>query len=394
MTLKTSWLVCTCLLSNVLCAQTETIQTILQKVEQNNSELQAFNKYIENQFFALKSTNTLPNPELGAYYLPLGNSLSGKYTEVQITQCMEFPSVYSSRSKLIATQQSQIQLEYDQKRQQILLQANNYIIEIIANSKRGLVEQNRLDKAEHLFNQNQTQFDKGQIGILELNKSKIAYMKMQYNVRQILADKQNALIGLKNLNNGEPIKIGQTNFTRDVLLPSKDSLWNDFMENNSTIKYYNQAEKVAAQKIQVAKQEMLPNLSVGYNYQGFTGDNVSGVYGGVSIPIWGNRVRKNAAQSNFIYAQSNTSTTTQSVKGVFETQYNNYQTLVERYNEYTKTLKALNSEYLLYKAYTKGEISFSEYFIELEFYHLAYDAMLDMEKQLQLLKSQLLKHKL
>ena len=63
MTLKTSWLFCTFLLSSGLFAQTETIQTILQKVEQNNSELQAFNKYIESQSFALQSTNTLPNPD-------------------------------------------------------------------------------------------------------------------------------------------------------------------------------------------------------------------------------------------------------------------------------------------------------------------------------------------
>jgi len=394
MTLKTTWLFCTCLLSSGLFAQTETIQTILQKVEQNNSELQAFNKYIESQSFALQSTNTLPNPELGAYYLPYGNSLSGKYTEVQISQSMEFPSVYSSRSKLIAIQQSQIQIEYEQKRQQILLEAKKYMQEIIANNKRELVEQNRLDRAGQLFNQNQTRFDKGQIGILELNKSKIAYMKMQYTMHQILADKQNALIGLRNLNNGDSIEIGQTDFSVDVLLPSKDSLWSELLEQSSTMKYYKQAEKVAAQKIQLAKQQVLPNLSIGYNYQGFAGDNVSGIYGGVSIPIWGNRVRKNAAQANYMHAQSSTGTTTLSLRSEFDTQYNIYQTVLERYNEYSKTLKVLNSEDLLAKAYSKGQISFSEYYIELAFYYEAYDAMLDMEKQLHLIKTQLLKHKL
>jgi len=345
-----------------------------------------------NLYYAYNANASLK--ELGAYYLPFGNSLSGKYTEVQISQSMEFPSVYSSRSKLIATQQSQIQIEYGQKRQQILLEAKKYIQEIIANNKRELVEQNRLDKAENLFNQNQTLFDKGQIGILELNKSKIAYMKMQYTMRQILADKQNALIGLRNLNNGDSVEIGQTYFSIDVLLPSKDSLWNELLEQSSTMKYYKQAEKVAAQKIQLAKQQMLPNLSIGYNYQGFAGDNVSGIYGGISIPIWGNRVRKNAAQANYMYAQSSTGTTTQSLRSEFDTQYNIYQTVLERYNEYSKTLKVLNSEDLLSKAYSKGEISFSEYYIELAFYYEAYDAMLDMEKQLHLIKTQILKHKL
>jgi hypothetical protein len=114
----------------------------------------------------------------------------------------------------------------------------------------------------------------------------------------------------------------------------------------------------------------------------------------VSIPIWGNRVRKNAAQANYMHAQSSTGTTTLSLRSEFDTQYNIYQTVLERYNEYSKTLKVLNSEDLLAKAYSKGQISFSEYYIELAFYYEAYDAMLDMEKQLHLIKTQLLKHKL
>ena len=65
-----------------------------------------------------------------------------------------------------------------------------------------------------------------------------------------------------------------------------------------------------------------------------------------------------------------------------------------KYTEYQNTLSALSSDELLLKAYEKGELSFMEYYIELDFYHKAYDTMLEMEGQLQQRKSELLKHQL
>jgi hypothetical protein len=54
----------------------------------------------------------------------------------------------------------------------------------------------------------------------------------------------------------------------------------------------------------------------------------------------------------------------------------------------------LESEDLLFKAYMLGEYSFMDYYVELQFYRNASDKMLQMEKELQLLQAQLLKHQL
>jgi cobalt-zinc-cadmium efflux system outer membrane protein len=385
---------CTCLVSSFAVAQTDAVQTILQKIEQNNVELKGFDKYIEGKTLALKSTNVLPNPEVGAYYLPFGNSASGNYTEVQVSQSFEFPTVYKSRRELIAAQETQLGLEYEQKRQQILLQSKKAILEVIAHNKLEVVKSRRLNQAKTLFEQNQKLFDKGQIGILELNKAKVTYVKLQFRLQQIQAEKQGSLIILINLNGGDSIQIAQLDFEKDFLLPNKDSIWEEKLAFSPAIKIYAQAEKVANQQINLSKMKSLPDLTVGYNYQGFLGDNVSGSYAGVSIPIWGNKLRKNAAQANFSYSTSNTTIQTQALKSEFESQFNKYNTLLKMYDEYNSTLQALNSEELLLKAYQLGEISFSEYFIELEFYHNAYDALLEMEKELHLTISDILNHKL
>ena len=54
----------------------------------------------------------------------------------------------------------------------------------------------------------------------------------------------------------------------------------------------------------------------------------------------------------------------------------------------------LNSEQLPFIANMLGEYSFMDYYVELQFYQNASDKMLQMEKQLQLLQAELLKHQL
>jgi predicted metal-binding protein len=68
--------------------------------------------------------------------------------------------------------------------------------------------------------------------------------------------------------------------------------------------------------------------------------------------------------------------------------------LLIKYKEYRKTLNGLESDVLLKEAYELGEFSFMEYYAELQFYQKALDSMLEMENQLHLLKSDLLKHQL
>ena len=65
-----------------------------------------------------------------------------------------------------------------------------------------------------------------------------------------------------------------------------------------------------------------------------------------------------------------------------------------KFNEYQSTMSNLESEKLLFKAYMLGEYSFMDYYVELQFYRNASDKMLQMDKEVQLLQAQLLKHQL
>ena len=153
-------------------------------------------------------------------------------------------------------------------------------------------------------------------------------------------------------------------------------------------------EAAAQQNVQLEKTKILPDLSLGYNYQGVNGNNYSGVYGGLTIPLWNSKNKVKAAQANYEYQQSNTQVVQQMLYAKLQQEYNQYQLLLDKYTEYQDTMETLNSEELLFKAYNLGEYSFLEYYMEVQFYRDATDRMLQMEKQLQLLQAQLLIHQL
>lgn len=385
---------CVCLFSLAINAQNNDVTRVLMEVEQNNNELKAFASMMESKQLEYKATNNLSNPQVDAYYLPYGNHSTGDYTEIQITQLFEFPSVYAARKNLIDEQLKDLETAYVSKKQDVLLTAKKYCLELIVLNKRLAIEQTRVEQAKQVFEQVKVLYEKEQVGILTFNKAKIAWLQEQFSIQKIELQRQSALAELRNINGGNDVEVASVEIMDYVALLDVDSLWQEKFVRDPYLISLQQKEAIALQEIKLTKNKSLPNLSAGFNQQGYAGEYYSGFYGGISIPLFGNKNKVKAAKANFQFQQSYTSVLSLDAKVAFEKQYNEYTLLREKYVEYNQTLGGLNSDALLLEAYELGEISFMEYYIELQFYRQATDAMLDMEKQLNLLKAELLKFRL
>ncbi|WP_162340380.1 TolC family protein [Cyclobacterium salsum] len=385
---------CGCLLAFGGFAQSPSIDSILKQVEQNNQELKALSEYVEGKRLELKSGNNLPDPQLGAYYLPFGEHNTGDYTEFQISQSFEFPTVYSARGSLIDQQSAQLELDYQAKRQDILAEAKNHCLNLIYLNKRLDTESLRVEQARQVFDQVQELYEKEQVGILELNKAKVAWMQEQFRIQQIDSDVRNTLLQLVNLNGGNELSFTQSEYSASLFLAAKDAVWQEKQVQDPVLTQLNQQKAIAQQSLNLAKNKSFPNLTAGYNSQGVAGERFSGIYAGVTIPLWSNRNKVKAAQSQLDFQQSFNSSEKLQAYTSFEKQYNDYEMMLSKFKEYEATLSGLNSDKLLLRAYQLGELSFIEYYMELQFYRQAYDAMLDMQYQLYISQNQLLKHQL
>jgi hypothetical protein len=274
------------------------------------------------------------------------------------------------------------------------LHTKNLLLELVFLQKQKTIETERRTQGKQVFDQIQELFNKEQVGLLDLNKAKIAWIQEQFVVELIENDIQFSMSKLKTLNGGNPIN----GISLQTMFPQKietiENLWQEKLTNEPLLQELKANEAASFQKVKLEKNKALPNLALGYNYQGISGNNNSGFYGGISLPLWSSKNKVKAAKANYKYLQSNTQVITTSFYAQFQESYNRHELMLEKFNEYQTSMGNLNSEQLLFKAYMLGEYSFMDYYVELQFYRNASDKMLQMEKQLQLLQAELLKHQL
>ena len=375
-------------------SQDKNVEELLDEIEQNNIELNGYQFFIESQQLENRSNNNLPDPQVSGYYLPFGDNATGDYTEYEISQSFEFPTVYAARSEWNTSKSQQLESAYAKKRQEILLEAKKILIELTYLEKQKAIQTERRTQSKKVFDQIQELFEKEQVGILDLNKAKIAWIQEQFLVEQTESEIQILLSKLKTLNGDKPLDEPSAETIISTETGNLEDLWQEKLVNDPRLQELKANEAASLQKIKLEKNKVLPDMALGYNYQGVSGSNHSGFYGGISIPLWNSKNKVKAAEANYEYQQSNTEVATSLLYAEFQETYNRYELLLEKYNEYQTTMGNLDSGQLLFKAYQLGEYSFMDYYLELQFYRNASDKMLQMEKELQLLQAQLLKHQL
>lgn len=291
-------------------------------------------------------------------------------------------------------QEAQNAMEYQLKRQDVLLPALKLLNDLIFLNKKEEIEKVRVLQSKKIFDQTNELFEQEQVGVLDLNKAKIAWIQEQFKLDIIGSDLKKIMIQLKNMNGGKELDFAPNDYVGSLIVDDPENLWQEKMQVDPELKILLDQEKVAKQQIKLSKNKSLPNLTAGYNYQGVSGSTYSGIYGGVSIPLWSSRNTVKAAEAKYDYQKSFTQVKTDVMHTEFLGEYEVYQVLLKKYQEYQSTLQSLGSEELLLQAFELGELSFIQYYIELQFYQKALDSMLEMENKLVQSKAELLKHQL
>ena len=219
--------ICGCLFYVNGFSQDKNIGELLNEIEQNNTELKGYQSFIESQQLENRSNNNLPDPQLSGFYLPFGDNTTGDYTEYQLSQSFEFPTVYAARSKWNESKSQQLASAYANKRLEVLLKAKNTLLELAFLQKQKTIEAERKTQSKQVFDQIQKLFDTEQVGILDLNKAKIAWIQEQFVVEQIESEIQILLSKLKTLNGGNAIDGITSGIALPIEVGTVDNLWQE-----------------------------------------------------------------------------------------------------------------------------------------------------------------------
>ena len=372
----------------------ESIGSVLQTIEQNNTVLYTLRQQADAEKIGNKTGIYLENPEVEFGYL-WGNGPDNEHrVDLSATQSFDFPTAYHYKRKVANEKNRQVDLKYQIEKKDILLEAQQICIQLIYQNALYVELEKRLRHAQQVVDAYQSRFDKGEVNVLDLNKAKFTLLNTQKEYNSSKTEKEYLLAELARLNGGNPVDFSFSTFEK-IQPPLNFEQWYLVQkENNVLLRSLQQETKVSKESEKLQRSLNLPKFSAGYMSEKVASEHFQGVTVGVSIPLWEN---KNTVKQIKAQTQANLAAETDANLRF----YNESKALYEKAiglkkisDNYDATKMSDNTSDLLKKALDMGEISLIDYILELGIYYEVFNNMLETERDYQLTVAELMQWEL
>ena len=360
-------------------AQAITIDDVLTQVKQNNTQLKAAGARLDADQKSLKSSNNLPDPEVGGAYLFGKGPLDDKW-EIGISQQVEWPGVYSARSNAADALISALQHGYSAEQLEVLNQARSLCIDIVGYNNLIQFNQGVLNNLNRLFDTYNKALAHGEVSIIDVNKLKIERLLMQQKIDEATSLRTAAVEQLKGINGGIDIA-GAESLSTYAPLPLLSLEQHLTQARSSSPLLAKQNALVAAQSknATATARQSLPSLSLGYRHVCEMGDHFNGISMGVSLPVFSNRGKKSAARASVFAAEMDASFTQNALESNIATCHQRATALKNQIGVYDNALTSTDNIAVLNKALNGGEMSLLNYLQELRYFVEAQAVMLSLQ---------------
>lgn len=367
----------------------DNFQQILRTIETNNTTLKALQEQTKADKISNKTALNLANPEIGVGYLWGSPAGEGDRKDLSVTQSFDFPTAYRYRSQVVTGQNVQADLAYQQQAKEILQQARAFCVELVYQTKVHGELTERVNHARELREAYQIRFDKGDINIIEYNKTRLNLLNEEKALQICEVEIATLRAELQRLNGGEPL-LDVVDKYSDYSLPlSFDQWFNRAKVNNPSLELAEKEVELSRKQEKLTKALNLPKISAGYMSERLLGVTHQGVTLGVSIPLWEgkNTVKHQKAQTIALEMQRKDSEL--QFYNNIKNQYSRAGTLSVLLHEYEEILDTSNNRDLLKKAFDKGQLSLIDYLLELSIYYTTIDEYLLRQRDYQLALAEL-----
>lgn len=389
MKLKKFILVVAVLLAGSCLIAQPSLDSLLLQVESGNPSLKAANSLLESRKLDARTALTPPNPEVEFGYMWGEPDELGNRTDFQITQSFDFPTAYSSKSKLSKINLQQAELEYEVTQQEILLQAHQaWVSRVYLNNLEYLLN-DRLTYAVKVFEGFERRLETGEANQLQVNQARMKVMALENEINSLRREFSENTAKLLNLTGKENVSINDLEFSAYTSIIF-DSLLAHYNAGYLNQMYETEVER-KSKEIDVVFNQKLPKLMAGYYSESVLDTKLRGIKAGISIPLWGNARAVNTAKANLIFAESDAERYWQLKQNDLLQKFEQWVYLKERVLEMQDLLEVSNNESLLRQAMEAGEISLTQYFYESDFYFQNILNLLEFKKEMFLLEADLKK---
>ena len=373
--------------------QAQSIEQVLQSIEQNNKELQSQIQLSKAQKMENRTGNNLSDPSVSYASTYKNGAGTGHGTEFVVSQEFDFPTQYLTRNRQADLANEAVDMEHQAIRRDILLRAKNLCLDLVLlNQEKALMDirKKNADELEALFGK---RLEAGDASILEVNKIKMERMNVQTEVAQNNAAHRAALQSLLAMNGNMPLEFTDAQYPQVKEINDFNALRDQVVASDYNLQALAFATKAAEKQVSVNKQNWLPKLSAGFKRSTDSDASMNGFVVGGSIPIFSNRKKVQIAKAQALSAQLMQEDAKLQVENNLMALYNEMQQLKEAMNTYDVPLMYQTLD-LLKEALKEGEISLVEYFVEAETVYKNLQAHMQLENQYQKVMADIYKNEL
>ena len=365
----------------------QSIDEVLQYIEQSSKELQAQRRLTEAQKLEARTGNSLQNPTVEMENM-WRRPEAGSEAELTVMQG------YAARNKIAKLKGSAYESQEAEVRQQILLQAKLLCLEIIYLRQQQASLNERLSNTERLAAIYQQKLETGTANILETNKINVELITTRTAANLNATSLQTCMEQLTNLAGGNPVNFTATEYPVEQPLPDYASIEALYLEQNPELQRLEHERNAAQKSIALNKALGLPKFEVGFRHNYGLEGRLTGFAVGMSIPMFENKNKVKTARAQSYY----TDTQLQSAKlnniAQLKQLYQQAQTLQASATSLENLLQNQNTIDLLNKALDAGQISVIEYFTEVNTFYQNRETLLQLQKDYRTVTAQIFRYEL
>ena len=243
--------------------------------------------------------------------------------------------------------------------------------------------------AENIYKTLQIRFDKGDIGILELNKSKSLLNLAVSKLNMAKIELNSILSELVNLNGGEPLNINFNEYQTYFIATDFDSLFTELRKSDYNIQSFETEKELYEKKLGLAKSGWLPGFGIGYRQDSENDMKYNGVRLQMSIPVFENINKVPHAKSELNYIDVK-------IQSYISKFYIEKKRLHGKAIELENTVKMQkeilqnNQLELNLKSYELGHISLTQFYLDNTIYYEIIDSIIETEMEYNKTQSELM----
>lgn len=374
-------------------SQTDGMGRILQSIEANNKELQAFRQLTVSRKLEAKTENNLSDPSVSYSYQFGSPGSLGKATELNVLQEFDFPTLYSQRSELIRLKGNAFDRQDGSLRRQLLLSAKELCLDLVLLNKQKALYERWLKLGSELADLYKRRLELGDANALESNKVNLELLNARTEYLMNETKRQGKLDELRALNGNIPVEFADTTYLPAEEMADFDLLKQEALAGNAELLSLEGEREVARQQLAVNKSQWLPKIELGYRRNTGLGERFNGMIVGFSVPLFENKNKVKQAKAQSLYTDMKKESLSQQAEAKLLQLYKEAQLIKSSMKEYNQSVVNASMP-LLTEALQKKQISMIEYSVDAAAVFRALLNYIELENRYQKLMAQLYQHRL